>query len=423
MNLLSDIKEKLQKQKEIKKHTSANPRFENIDISKVQFYPIDNDIDRMKLYGCYAGDKFIYQGKEYIVEKDDVEKVKFYPSYKEVTGKPVEWKQALNESKQRMYMGNFIPNDTIENGLYSFTYVSQDIIKETSIHGGEAIGHIDGWRIECIDKTTPIKDLIMPDSFLGIDVVSADDCFRNCYNVASVTYIPQKCFDYNCIRGMFTKSGIREIPSQLDTDIKIQLACGNALCLYNFENIIKKLNSYSLSYTAYGKVYNKEKSLLQAKEDFNRNENLLRSEFSPYQKFEKVSFEYDGKPLTIITAIDVQNTGFAINDTDFHKPILIPFKEYMQQLEGNKMSGFTKKSFSSYSYDEGVIAILNATKNKIQYLTKEFNTEKESLFQKIQEEVSKAIKAQQGLDLIPAGVSEENAQPQSLQQDTVVFDL
>ena len=378
-----------------------------MDVSKIQFYPIDNDVDRMKLYGCYAGDKFIYQGKEYIVEKDDVEKVRFYPSYKEVTGKPVEWKQALNESKQRMYMGNFIPNDTIENGLYSFTYVSQDIIKETSIHGGEAIGHIDGWRIECIDKTTPIKDLIMPDSFLGINVVSADDCFRNCYNVASVKHIPEKCFNYNCIKCMFSKSGLREVPQDLDTDVKIQIACGNALCLDNFEDIMKKLNSYSLSYTAYGKIYDKEKSLIKAKENLDRDKSILNSEFSPYQKFEKVSFEYGGEPLVIIIAVDTTNVGFAINDTNFHKATMIPFKEYMQQLESEKMCGFTAQSFSHFPYEEGIKAILTADKNKIDCLNKELNIEKENLSKKIQEEVSKAVKAQQGLDLTPIKMSEQ----------------
>ena len=246
----------------------------------------------------------------------------------------------------------------------------------------------------------------MPDSFLGIDVVSADDCFNNCYNVASVVHIPQKCFDYNCIRGMFTKSGIREIPSQLDTDIKIQLACGNALCLYNFEDIMKKLNSYALSYTAYGKILDKEKTLIKAKENLDRDESLLNGEFSPYQKFEKVSFEYEGEPLVIITAIDPANVAFAINDTNYHKPTIIPFKDYIQELEGSKMCGFTAKSFAHFPYKEGV------DKNKIHYLNKELNIEKEKLSTKIQEEVAKADKAQQGLDYIPAKTSKLNIQAQ-----------
>ena len=84
MSLFNDIKENFKRQKNINDQILSNPRFKEMDISKIKFYPIDGDIDRMKLYGCYTGDKFTYQGKEYTVEKDDVERLTFKPSFERV---------------------------------------------------------------------------------------------------------------------------------------------------------------------------------------------------------------------------------------------------------------------------------------------------------------------------------------------------
>ena len=37
--------------------TEKNPAFAGMDISKIEFLPIDNDVRRMGMYGLYKGDK------------------------------------------------------------------------------------------------------------------------------------------------------------------------------------------------------------------------------------------------------------------------------------------------------------------------------------------------------------------------------
>lgn len=431
MNLFNDVKENFKRQKNINDQILSNLRFKEMDISKIKFYPIDGDIDRMKLYGCYAGDKFIYQGKEYIVEKDDVEKLIFLPSYKKIdiekyhhTEPPKKikelWKKSEKEAKQRMYMRDFHPNDIIKSDLYQFTYISQDITKENSFHGGNLIGHIDGWKIKCIDTITPIRDLVMPDSFFGVDIVSADACFKDCYNIASIKHIPEKCFNFNRIQNMFDKSGLREIPNELKDNNQIENACGYALCIHNYKSVIKNLNPYNILLTAYGKVYQKEQALEKAKANLDRDETILNSEFSPYKKFEKISFEYDENPLTIITAVDQTGKLFAVNNTNFNQQIIVPFKDYFKQFENSKISKFSVNSFTQISPKEGIQAIISADKNKINYLNKELNIEKEKLSKKIQEEILKADKMQIGLNYKPSLTQNVNSETlQEYNQDEI----
>jgi hypothetical protein len=172
-------------EQEIKLRLEQNPRFKGMDVDKIEFVPVDGDVDRMKIYGCYAGDKFIYEGKEHTVEKDDVERVTFYPSS--------QYNQDENEAKRRMYLGEFKYGDRVENQTYAFTYkrayfpLYHDHYMEDSPYDYKAM---EGWHIKCIDKETPMENVVMPDTFLGIKIKFIENCFENCHNLKSVSHIP-----------------------------------------------------------------------------------------------------------------------------------------------------------------------------------------------------------------------------------------
>lgn len=437
-NFVNKLKEQeTQKSAEIQR-MSENPRFSGMDVTKIALHPIDGDKDRMALYGCYAGDTFSYKGQTYTVEKDDVERIKITPQYTKVDGdkyrysKPPkeiqkQWDQAKSDARKRMYMGNFKPGDVVENETYTFKYRSQELTEDYGPHGDytRTIGYHNGWSISCRDKTTPMKDVVMPDEFLGESVMFAERCFENCKNVASVAHISSDALSHGYINNMFSHSGLREVPHELLTDIqrnkhKIQISCGYAYAIHNAKELHDALTSIQSFGNKSGLYMFAQQELAQQHiQELKNNKETeaenIRGEFSSYQKAEKVSFVYDFRPLTLYRAQGMNGDLFVVNPNGPHQAPLYQgghfeqsvmtlhdgYGGFMSKFDESKIQGLTSDSFTPVSMDELSDYIEKVYDKTIERVEANLTKEITKVSKELTNARAEADRAQEGLDFKP----------------------
>ena len=93
-----------------------NPLFKDKDISEIKFIPIDDDIDRMKFYGCYKGDKYIYQKETTTITEDQKPRIQSMMPAEVKTDDMMlayERKELLQKGKRRMFLRNVKEKDEI----------------------------------------------------------------------------------------------------------------------------------------------------------------------------------------------------------------------------------------------------------------------------------------------------------------------
>lgn len=426
-----------QKNAEIQK-MEANPRFAGMDVTKIELQPIDGDKDRMALYGCYAGDTFTYKGQTYTVEKDDVERIEISPKYTRVDSdryrysKPpkeiqAQWDKAESDARRRMYLGNFQPGDQVKGATYTFTYDSRELTEDYGPHGDytRVVGYHNGWEIKCHDNKTPMKDIVMPDEFLGKRVMFAEKCFEDCKNIASVAHISQDALAHGYMNKMFDRSGLREVPAELMDDInknyyKIRMSCSFAYAIHNIRSIHRAVMATDKIGTPLGLYMFEKKEHLRAeaekmKENASAEVDNVRGEFSPYQKAEKVSFVYDFRPVTIYRAQDMDGNLRVVNPNGpqqtpsyqgghFYSTIMMPhdgYGGYMSQFEQGKIQGLTPDSITQISMDELADYMKSVYDAKIESLEVEAVDDMVKTSERIEKARAEADKAQEGLDFTP----------------------
>jgi hypothetical protein len=199
---------------------------------------------------------------------------------------------ADHETRERVLAGKPEINDNFVIGPFRFTYLNE---ANTSTYKRPA-----GWKIECEDKTTPMKDLVMPDKVFDIDVVYGAHCFKDCYNIASVAHVSSfLCEDPIQGYSLFGNSGIREIPKQLFTNnsvnrLAIANFCSNAYAINNIKELNNALSSYFTRFSDSNlknfDIYNFLNALIKnVSEEKETILNTIEGEFSPYKLMQKAS--------------------------------------------------------------------------------------------------------------------------------------
>ena len=314
----------------------------------------------------------------------------------------------------------FAIGETKTDGIYQFTYTSDPITERYGDRGEDerVVGYNYGWQIRCIDTRTPMQDVVMPDTFMGQPVIKANECFEGCYNVATVKHISSMALELGNISNMFKNSGLREVPEQLN-HYQIHWACKEAYALCD-TTLLKGLSS---KYERIERDLESTEMAVKRYEGYkDRDISLVGDEFSPYVKFEKVSFVYDYQPISIIRAQDTDGKWFAISPTgpkhgSYHyeysdntpyDSTFAPYGDYMKRFDQTKIHGLTTESFVEISAEEGKKAIeasydvcLGKIRDKADGLRKELDEVSASIDVIIAEETAKANMAQEGLNYTP----------------------
>ena len=328
--------------------------------------------------------------------------------------------QKAERTQEQSETYGFKPGDKVTEGPFQFTFIKRDITEDYGPHGDytRVVGHEVGWGIECMDKTTPMKDVVMPDMVEGYPVIAAEECFRGCYNVASVSHVSTEAIKSGHVRDMFKNSGLREVPEQL-TGYNAAVTCSQAYAIPGIEKIILNSNLYTEPDLSEKKLA--EKAIANFEQYKERDTLLIEDGFSPYEKFETVSFVYDFHPISIVRAQDLDGKWFAINpngprvDEGFHyydetsstKTAMIPYDAYMKQFKSDKIQGLTVDSFVEISCLEGKKAIESAYDTAIQGQKVRAENAQKTFDAKVVEAIERADKAQEGLDFVPRKVEEK----------------
>ena len=327
-----------------------------------------------------------------------------------------EIQKAESEPEQTETYG-FKPGDKITQGPFQFTFIKRDITEYWGPHDDytRVVGQEIGWAVECMDKTTPMKDVVMPDMVEGYPVIDAKECFRGCYNIASVSHISTEVVKSGHVGDMFKNSGLREVPEQL-TGYHISTACAQAYAIPNIETII--INSGFYCEPNVSEKQRAETAIANFEQYKERDTLLIEDGFSPYEKFETVSFVYDFHPISVVRAQDLDGKWFAVNpngprvstgfgyygDTSDTKTVMIPYDSYMKQFKSDKIQGLTVDSFVEISCLEGKKAIESAYDTAIQKQKVRAESAQEKFDAKVAEAIESANKAQEGLDFVPRKV-------------------
>ena len=329
-------------------------------------------------------------------------------------------KSKEQEQKPEQDSKPFAIGETKTDGIYQFTYTSDPITERCGYRGEDEkiVGYNYGWQIKCIDTQTPMQDVVMPDTFMGQPVIKANECFEGCYNVATVKHISSEALELGKISDMFKNSGLREVPEQLNS-YQIHWACKEAYALANTE----QLKNLSWEYEkAKRDVEYANRNVRTYSGYKDRDVSLVGDEFSPYVKFEKVSFVYEYNPVSVIRVQDTDGKWFAINpngpklgheynssaDRTPYNSSFVPYESYMSRFDSTKIHGLTVESFVEVSPEVGKDAIaasydvaigkLEKYAEKLQEHLDEIST---SLDKVIAEETAKADAAQEGLNFTP----------------------
>jgi hypothetical protein len=267
-----------------------------------------------------------------------------------------------------------------------------------------------------VDKTTPMKDVVIPDTMLGYPVVDASECFKGCHNVASVAHIPTECLKFGDVKDMFAESGLRVIPEQLDSRLAC-LACSKAYAVPGVENLSKE--------HFYGREENIGEIMFATRriaefEEYKERDTLMMDEgLSKYQNFERVSFVYNFQPVSVVRVQDEEGKWLAINPdgprehegysysynrASSAKTALVPYDAYMERFESSKIQGLTTDSFKPMSMEEGKHAIEAAYDKAIDVLKDKIERAQAEFDKKVTLETEKADGMQEGLDVTPKAV-------------------
>lgn len=307
------------------------------------------------------------------------------------------------------------------DGIYQFTYRSDPITVRSGYRGEDEtiIGYNYGWQIKCIDTTTPMKDIVMPDEFMGEPVIMANNCFENCYNVASVAHISKNCVEsQRFLYGMFDFSGLREVPTELEGRY-ISHICGKAYAMPNYLQTAVEQYSEDADARKINELSNYLK-LMQEKKD--KELSLIDDEFSPYAKAEIISFVYNFHPTTVIRLQDHNENWYAVDMSNIgktHADIMQPYDAHMKQFKSDGIQGLTVHSFEEVSLS----TVKEILEIKFDDVIRKATEEKEShivaLNERIAEETAKADKAQEGLDFKPKKIAQTEISKDSKDEVTI----
>ena len=144
------------------------------------------------------------------------------------------------------------------------------------------------WIATCVDKSTPIVDLVMKDEIQGYPVQMSQYCFSGCQNLVSISHIPSHTDIEKLSPSIFADSGLCEIPHQLETAPKhIFLETYN---LHNYEDMIKNQPQISMSLEKLDELL---QDLVNAKN--------LHQVLPSYNQFRETSFLYNFEQKTILS--------------------------------------------------------------------------------------------------------------------------
>lgn len=357
VNLSSDVSTK----KELSPVT--NPVFNGLDVSKIDFQPIDGDVTRMQMYGCYAGDKFLYEGELHVIKEDTVERISILGD---------------EEMAKRVYSGQMEFGDAIKVGDLTFYYDGYEVDCTWEDESGyeykdvskTRADHIDSWIVKCEEREKPLVDLVIPDEVLGKPVSSIEDAFVGCKNLVSISHIPQYIIDVGALTDAFANSGLRVLPEQLPSSTEMFNACKDAYALTNYEQVMldnrnKGRNSHSNTHLGY--AINWQRAAKEYREAKESKAELMRGEFSPYKKFELVSFVYKFEPVRILRVQDMNDNWYAVSPADNtyitrhgDRPI-VPYGEYMKKFDMKYVTDLTvESSFKELTPEEGAKVVSEA---------------------------------------------------------------
>ena len=454
MGLISFV-EKQEEKREIRqykqKHMESEPRFAGMDVSKIKFQPIDGDVDRMTMYGCYAGDKFTYEGKTYEVEKDDVERIKVTPHIdikKEFDKKDaselnvferMRYQQLEEEGRRRIYAQKLIHGDCVDTDIFRLKYYSVT----RRIYGirdeVEQEWQDTGWSIKCTDKKTPMKDVVMPDKMLGEWVCDAVNCFKDARNVASVAHIPKMVIDYGKSYHMFENSGIRELPKQLiplllEHDEKAMHCVLYMKAIKDYEKIYcavmdklcEKPNETETLGTAEHSTGIKSDTI-RIRKNMERDINSVTGELPTFVKFEKLSFMHKFCPTTVLRAQTYDGKWYAINNglerrcrgntsnnvlEGMSDSALESFDSFMEKRYSNEHIqnlNTGESAVTPISAEEFADAIKKAYEGTFEIIDKRWEDQLDKLRKECEYATKLADKAQEGLNFMPRDDSDIRA--------------
>jgi hypothetical protein len=117
-------------------------------------------------------------------------------------------------------------NPVIKKGPLVYTFYSEKYYKYGGIPNDflspkerEEIATHYGWKVTCVDKTTPIVGLVMEDSINGFPVDDVCECFKGCRNIVSISHFPKKAINTRHSKGIhsaFEDCSIEQIPQGLE---------------------------------------------------------------------------------------------------------------------------------------------------------------------------------------------------------------
>lgn len=329
---------------------------------------------------------------------------------------------ASHDVRERVLAGRPEINDSFVINPFKFTYLGMP----------NNVSRSAGWQIQCIDKTTPMKDVIMPDKIFGIDVVFGVGCFDGCYNVASVAHVPESIY-HSPENGysLFGNSGIREVPAELlegnitDRTVVAKF-CSNAYAINNIE----KLNDAIYETTFYPTttiglsnfdIYNYYRDLSKVVSTEKKSIlSSMKSEFPPYKIMQKASLYLEpvsSKRKNNMVINDVYIAHTYDNELIIFNPFIkekgtnlitcpietvaIKFDNFaadFQRANNYRAVLYDFKTLNADNFCEAISEIYNISMDELQKLA-------DSEFAKIVEtqtqEIEKANTAQNGLDYEP----------------------
>ena len=323
-----------------------NPAFEGMDISKIEFKPIDGDVNRMAMYGCYAGDSFVYEGEEIAILDDMVERITV---------------KGDEEMVKRVYSGQMEFGDAVKVGELTFYYDGYDVESTWEDEFGyeykdvsqTRADHRDSWIVKCEEREKPLVNLAIPDEILGKPVSSIEDAFVGCKNLVSVSHIPQYIVDVGALTDAFANSGLRVIPEQLQSSAEMFDACKAAYALTNYEQVMfenKNKGRNSHNHTQLGHAVDWQRAAKNYRDEKESKAELMKGEFSPYKKHELVSFVYKFEPVRILRVQDMNDNWYAVSPANNSyitrhgsRPI-VPYGEYMKKFDMTYVTDLTVES-------------------------------------------------------------------------------
>ena len=399
-DLISKVKTHETKREEIKQQDNLfvefarkNPAFESMDVTKIEFQPVDGDITRMGMYGCYAGDQFIYKGELHTIREDMVKRMEI----------------GENQDPVKTYAGQLNFGDSVKIGDITYFYEGyEERIPYRNVYGHpysmteKITADWDGeWIAKCEERSKPLVDVVMEDSILGHDVTSIENAFKGNMNLVSVAHLPEKVIKDDCIKSAFENSGLREIPAELTSLSDIVTACGYAYALNNYEEVMKDAMDAGFSYNnGMRHIYDALKTVEKQKLAKDAVVDLIPTEFSPYKKYEEVNFVYNFEPVKILRVQDVNDKWFAVSPAQnshiegYSSTPIVPYNDYMKKFDMSKVTDLTVSSFVEVSVEQGLEMIKDAFDQRIERAEKNLHAHIENLIEDRQSAIEKANKSQ-----------------------------